>query len=221
MHHTATVYILTGSCAEAPTTRDRVEIEDQEGQRNIASRHAMEEELNLTESGNDAVIRALRSNNLRLVSDGSVNKAVMLGTAAWVFASDRQVHRTGNHVTPGEANAHCSHRSEMSGILDAVLQTNDLCNEYEIESGFVELRCDGKGAIDVVNSLYQTTNPNRNHFDIISSLAATLKASPLTWTFKHVPGHQDDLRDICQLNNWEYLNTIADVEAKSKLQRVR
>ena len=124
-------------------------------------------------------------------------------------------------MTPGEGSLQYSHRSELSGILGAILQMNDLCMKHKVESGRVELRCDGLGAVEIVRNLHDNINPNRKHFDIITSIQESLQCSPLTWTFAHVAGHQDDHCAVSLLDNWEYLNTIADTEAKAKLQTIR
>ena len=168
----------------------------------------------------DDLRRALRNNTLVTVSDGSYMAHLELGTAAWILACSRHQYATGNHFTPGPGHSQCSHRSELSGMLGAILHVNDLCKKFLITEGHITLYCDGKGAIDVVSNLYPSINPSRTHFDMLHSIQVALTHSPLTWNFKHVPGHRDDEVPEEELTNPEFWNTIADREAKRKLANI-
>ena len=143
----------------------------------------MREELKMTPEQEDAIITHLLLNVLCIVRDGSFNERLELGTAAWVMAIGREIFGIGQHMTPGEGSLQCSHRSKLSGILGAILQMNDLCMKHKVESGRVELRCDGLGAVEIVRNIHDTINPNRKHFDIITSIKEALQYSPLIWTF--------------------------------------
>merc|ERR1712115_255716 len=43
---------------------------------------------------------------------------------------------------------------------------------------------------------------------------------PLTWTFRHIKGHQDDILDIDDIDEWGRMNIAADKIAKDHLQHV-
>ena len=57
------------------------------------------------------------------------------------------------------------------------------------------------------------------HFDISSCLHQLLRNSNLTWKFRHVKGHQDDIQDITNIDIWGQLNMVADIYAKISLWR--
>ena len=218
LQKTVTVYILTGSSGELNLTRIHPNLTPSTTEER---RSDMQEELDMTPEQKRAIIAHLLLHTLRIVSDGSFSEKLKLGTAAWIFAIGREIMGIGRHMTPGEGSLQCSHRSELSGILGAILQMNAICETHNITSGKVELKCDGLGAVETVQYLHQTISPNRKHFDLIISLREALNRSPLTWTFSHVAGHQDDNQSATLLNDWEYLNTVADAEAKAKLQLIR
>jgi hypothetical protein len=52
-----------------------------------------------------------------------------------------------------------------------------------------------------------------SHFDLFSATRTALKASPITWTYKHVKGNQDKDPDIT-LDQWAKLNIQMDSLAK-------
>ena len=86
-------------------------------------------------------------------------------------------------MTPGDISLQCSHRSKLPGILGAILQINDLCMKHKVESGRVELKCNGLGVVEIVQNLHDNINPTWKHFDIITSIKEALQYSPLIWTF--------------------------------------
>ena len=55
------------------------------------------------------------------------------------------------------------------------------------------------------------------HFDIVSCLHQLLRQSPLTWSFRHVYGHQDNIMNISDMDIWGQLNMVADAYAKNAL----
>ena len=154
---------------------------------------------------------------VKIVSNGSFLDHLALGTTAWILALLRHRFISGQYFTPGPGELQCSHQSELSGILGAILHVNDLCLRFGIDSGNVELHCDGLGAVNVVSYLHNSINPSMNHYDMITSIKIALDLSPMTWTFKHVRGHQDDSTALSSLTDWKYWNTIADHKAKDKL----
>ena len=171
---------------------------------NLALRAKMQESYSYVNAPINEIERMLIAGKLKLVSDGSFLNTLLLGTAAWIIALSCHKYIIGRHFTPGPGNIQCSHRSELSGILGAILHANDLCTQFNIESGIAELHCDGQGAIDVVSYLHSSTNPSRKHFDLIHSITTAINDSPLQWEFKHVRGHQDDSVDTLSLTDWEY-----------------
>ena len=98
---------------------------------------------------------------------------------------------------------------------------NDLCPQFNITKGQIELKCNGLGAVKTVSNLYSTINPSHPHFDLLSSISSALSYSPLTWRFNHVKGHRDGKVCKSDLSNWEFWNVIADREAKSILMAIR
>jgi hypothetical protein len=156
--------------------------------------------------------------NIQLVSDGSYNPDLQLGTASWVLESqDRGLHITGNLVTPGEEESQCSHPSELSGLLGGIHFVNKLCSKLNITEGFSKIGCDGEGAINMVSYIHDKINSSRKHFDILGAINNAILQSPVRWTFTHIRGHQDNYNKYHNLSREEQLNVLVDNLAKQKL----
>ena len=185
-----------------------------------SSRRSMQETYDYNDITLEELELWMRTEVVKIVSDGSFLDLLELGTAAWILALSRHRFISGQHFTPGPGDLQCSHRSELSGILGAILHVNDLCLRFGIDNGNAELHCDGLGAVNVVAYLHDSINPSMNHFDMVTSIKIALDLSPMTWTFKHVRGHQDDGIALSSLTDWEYWNTLADHKAKDKLTTI-
>ena len=211
--------MLTGSSPETPPQQQ--ETPEEEEERAVANiSHLMLEDQRLKSVTLAEIIQGLRDGTIKVVSDGSFDRYKQLGTAAWVIATNRTSYIIGRHWTPGEAIFQCSHRSELSGILGAIIHINTLCKQNQVAAGSIELKCDGEGAVKILQHLHKTINPNRKHFDLLTSINIAIMKSPLHWTFSHVYGHQDGKTDISSLDDWAYLNVIADDEAKKKMTHI-
>ena len=62
------------------------------------------------------------------------------------------------------------------------------------------------------------------HFDIIEEIRSRVKLSPVTWSFRHVYGHQDGTDGHCYygpFHRWDTLNIQMDSLAKAHLHLER
>ena len=162
--------------------------------------------------------KALLSGDIRAVSDGSYRKEERYGTAGWILEDKRrQIQFTGSLITPGPKESQCSHRSELAGILGTILTINHTCKRHKISQGSIEIGCDGEGALKAITYNHKIVKTNRKHYDLIQAVNEAIETSPITWTFRHVRGHQDDIREYHDLNRWEQLNVKADILAKERM----
>ena len=165
------------------------------------------------------LVRALRENKKVIaVSDGSFHPDLQHGTAAWVIRTeDDNRIITGNNLVPGDRAAHCSHRSELSGLIGTIHHLNTICTQHNITQGSVELGCDGEDAYRTATRYMYTSSSKHSHHDLTSKLHTLIKESPITWTFRHVKGHQDKIKELDTLDIWEQMNVKADELAKAFL----
>ena len=119
----------------------------------------------------------------------------------------------------GESYLQCSHRSELCGLVGAVKHIRNICKKYDIQQGLVEIVCDGLEAYKIASRYELKHTTNMGHFDISTCLHELLKQNTLTWSFRHVKGHQDDMTNIANIDIWGQLNMVADVYAKMALWR--
>ena len=110
----------------------------------------------------------------------------------------------------------CSHRSELSGLIGVVRQIF-LCRQHRVCHRSIEVGCDGMEVCKAASRFLYEPNVKISHFDMVSTLHQLIKDSPLTWTFRHIKGHQDDMKDIHELTEWEQMNVKVDARAKSLL----
>ena len=64
------------------------------------------------------IVDHINRGEIHLVSDGSYQKEVQFSTAAWIISINRHTYKIGQHYVIGNPKDQCSHRGEMSGILN-------------------------------------------------------------------------------------------------------
>ena len=94
---------------------------------------------------------------------------------------------------------------------------NDICSQYKITSGKVEVGCDGEEAFKIATRHHYRPTSKISHHDLTTKLHHLINNSPITWKFRHVRGHHDDKKSTHQLNIWECMNIKADSMAKAYL----
>ena len=152
------------------------------------------------------LLTTIRSHQCIAVSDGSLKDHI--GVAAFMLQSTIggsefcSVHQTPGIITTG--NSYCC---ELSGLLAIVYLSNILCTTYDIQHGSILIACDNKTALKAFEPWF-LPDPNDDSFDLLTSLHASLKHSPLTWTTQHVHGHCDRAGQL--LSHLETLNIRMD-----------
>lgn len=79
--------------------------------------------------------------------------------------------------------------------------------------------CDRIGAIQSITN-DQICKSSQKHFNIIRSIKSSMKKSNITWTFRHIKGHQDDFFHYDNLSRDAQLNVCTDNMAKDKLKHM-
>ena len=75
------------------------------------------------------------------------------------------------------------------------------------------MACDGLQALRHAANFEVITDSKAPQFDLLTATRATLRNCPISLTFRHVKGHQDDGFDV-SLDEWARLNIVMDDEAK-------
>ena len=163
------------------------------------------------------LLQGIRAGTAIAVTDGSFKDS--LGTAAFTLQpadldtdSDAQAYVMVNQ-TPGAPQDMDAYRAELGGIFGIVDLANQLCQENLITTGYITVGCDCASALtNITRSGHLTLQ--RPHHDMLSGIRYLLSISPVTWTFHHVRGHQDDHASYSQLDRWARLNVDMDALAK-------
>jgi hypothetical protein len=134
-------------------------------------------------------------------------------SALVIEAEDSDDNIIAVNVVPGNTGDQGSYRSELAGIFGQVIMVNTICKAHGITQGEIECGFDGEGAINKVFSEEEDAYTDGSQFDLLSATRAAIKASPIHWKFRHVKGHQDDIRDAI-LDRWALLNIEMDSLAK-------
>jgi hypothetical protein len=156
------------------------------------------------------IIDSLKSGSARAISDGSFKDK--FGTSTFTILNDCACSILGLNVVPGHPDDQGAYRSELAGLFGIFLVVNQLCLWAGIESGGIEIGCDGLSAL---NKAFDTwpLEPADPHFDMLSSLRKKIAASPITWTTRHIEGHQDN-DATAKLDFWAKQNSQMDNLAK-------
>ena len=168
------------------------------------------------------IVNQLRQGQrIMIVSDGSYHPTHEVGTSAWVITSSTDTSRRiyGDNIVPGDSYVQCAHRSELAGLVGAVGHIHQLCQQYNIQDGHIEIACDGQEAYKIATRYEWKHTTKIGHFDLSSCLHQMLRKSTLQWNFRHVSGHQDAVKAVEDLDIWEQLNMVADMYAKVALWR--
>jgi hypothetical protein len=136
-----------------------------------------------------SLIASLSRGTAHTISDGSFKDK--FGTSAFTILDAHTTSILGVCVVPGHPDDQGAYRSELAGLFGIALVANSLCLWAGIQSGGIEVGCDGLSALNKAfdSWLFEPTDP---HFDMLSSLRSHIAASPLTWIRRHIEGHQDN-----------------------------
>jgi hypothetical protein len=158
----------------------------------------------------------LMQNKGILVSDGSYKDNRSSAALTNVPNKDIQVSLS----IPGRANDQSSYRAELGGILAAIVYTNRIAEKFDIQQGGCTMICDNKGALSA-SFTTRRINPRWQCYDILCLIHFHLANSVITWTHKHVKGHQDDNTSYDDLDIISQANVDVDLLAKEEWQMNR
>ena len=94
--------------------------------------------------------------------------------------------------------------------MATLLQTKNLCDEYNINQGHITIACDN---IAAGRSLQSSAFPN----PILQAIYQTKRQLPILVSYKHVEGHQSTKYPGLELDKWGLLNKEMDALAKAYL----
>ena len=99
-------------------------------------------------------------------------------------------------------------------------EANQLCAEHAITHGSITVGCDCASALTNITRSGHITS-QRPHHDLLTGIRYLLSTSPITWSFHHVRGHQDDHVAYSLLDQWARLNIDMDLMAKMYWQTLK
>jgi hypothetical protein len=153
-----------------------------------------------------------REHRLLGVSDGSFKDH--FGTAAFILVSPDKpsMHIKGAVITPGHPDDQNAFQSELAGIYAITVVQWALHKFFHLESGYIEVACDGKSALQQAQWSEDFINTRYPHYDLILAIRAIRNLSNWKWAWRHVKGHQDSAGG--ELDFGAKLNVQMDCEAK-------
>jgi hypothetical protein len=180
-------------CEPVRTLRQRIDLLDR------SARWAVESS-SFTDRDVAGIISALQQGTAIAVSDGSFKNE--RGTASMIILGEGNSRIRADVHVPGEPVDQCSFRSEAAGMYSICLMTEILCEHFKIQTGAIEIACDGLSPLQKCAIMDERGRPQNKHYDFIDAIRAKIAKSPLTWTLRHVKGHQegDDLDIYARLN---------------------
>lgn len=149
------------------------------------------------------------------VSDGSFKDT--FGTAAWTIGTEQDGQLiAGRAVCPGGSEHQSSYRSELAGLYVILAMTHQLCLYHRIEAGQIEIGCDGLSALQTALESFPSLSTDVPDYDLLGAIFHLRRLSKITWSYRHVKGHQDD--QSSDLNLWAQHNIKMDQWAKNHIQ---
>jgi hypothetical protein len=158
-----------------------------------------------------SIIRALATNSLCIVSDGSYKTGISTAACILTYPGAKRTIQVRCRI-PGEAMFQDSYRGELGGIFAAIVVTELLRKFSGILTANVEIGCDGQEALKNAFDNFPL-HPGQSQYDLLSAIHQRRHYSPLTWTYRHVRGHQGLIIGH-HLSWWEELNEDMDRAAK-------
>ena len=118
----------------------------------------------------------------------------------------------GVNMVPGESQVHTPHRAELSGIAGGLTLLKMVCNVYSISAGKVTIGLDGKNALRRARE--DSEMASFADWDLIKVIHTLLAELPTEYDWRWIEGHQDDTRDLSELDDWARRNIMMDGTAK-------
>jgi hypothetical protein len=141
-----------------------------------------------------ALVEATKHNTLIAVSDGSYQAPY--ATAAVIIEDIYSKHRNLNKViVPGGPLDLSAYRAET--YRNPLHRLN-----YKPTLQGAPFGCDGLSALDVAFTSDHPFSVDDPNYDIIVAIHRMISQSPVSWSTKHVSGHQDDHKDFSSLDIW-------------------
>ena len=114
---------------------------------------------------------------------------------------------------PGHDDEHDAYRSEIAGLYGIVMAVSMLVKIGNISGARIEVGCDGLSALH--RSFWaneEDISCTNAHFDLLSRIHGLKRIMDVTWTYRHIPGHQDNI-PLTNLDRWAILNIKCDYRA--------
>ena len=156
---------------------------------------------------------------INTVSDGSYNRQLHLGTAAWTILDEKfQPLVSGTSYSPGSKECLSAFRSEAIGVLAILDYLKELCDAEKIQQGSIRMFCDNEKVLQVTDEWScNRLSSKRKNADILSALLLTRDRLPLRIETQHVKAHQDQDTSINLLSPEAQANVQMDFRAKELL----
>jgi hypothetical protein len=167
------------------------------------------------------LIQAIQMGRAHGVCDGSYMPKLSpdLGAAAWIVEDpDSGQAMKGEVQTSGTMHEVDSYRSELQGQHAMLLGLLAFCTFHNITEGGVRLGCDNSSCVRHGQGDWTKVSPSTKHSDLIRAIRTLKYKLPITVTFVHVYGHQDDFLSFATLPRLSQLNVLMDHRAKTHLQ---
>jgi hypothetical protein len=97
--------------------------------------------------------------------------------------------------------------------------THQLCLYYRNEAGQIEIGCDGLSALQTALESFPSLSTDIPDYNLLGAIFHLRRRSKITWSYRHVKGHQDD--QSSDLDLWAQRNIKMDQWAKDHIQTAR
>ena len=152
----------------------------------------------------------------RLVSDGSYFESTKVAAFQVRLEDGLKQHQiVVTQYVPGPLVANDAYRAEAAGILTGFLLLQTICRYRRVQSGTIQVGCDGQSALHKSTQHDWDIRTSDKHHDILSCAHQIRDTLPLLLKPIWVKGHADDSGiPYCRMDRLTQLNVDCDKGAK-------
>ena len=163
---------------------------------------------------------AISRGSITLVCNGSYQPILShdRGGAALIIECNITHQRVTGYI-PTTSGTSSAYRAELTGIYAGLAYLLAVITLHQITDGSIQVHCDNERAIFLSEIVGPRLPAKTTHADVLRLIRYIHNQLPITVSFAHIYGHQDDHVAFTELSREVQLNVTCDQLAKAGLRR--
>ena len=163
---------------------------------------------------------AISNGTIMLVCDGSYQPTIShnRGGAAWILECNTTQQRVIGYL-PTTSSSSSAYRAELTGIYAGLAYLLAITKLHGLTHGQIQVHCDNERAVLLSKIVGPRLSAKTSHADVLRLIRYIHHQLPMSVSFTHIYGHQDDHMAFEELSRETQLNIACDQLAKAGLRR--